>query len=337
MLSTNLLQKICFLLVIVWCCFAGNMRAQSPVYSQYYAAPLQLNPAFAGNTIAPFINMNYRSNWTNIPTAYQTFGVSYSQFFEDLNSGFGLTATTDDAGQGLIVTNRFTGVFSYKLSVNEDFALKFGVEAGFIQSRLGWEFLEFPDQIEEEFGIVLNTEEIQPDDLSQTLFDVSTGVLAYSKQFYGGITLKHINTPDESFFDINNNLNAGYPMRAAVQGGMQLPIGQNNNRGPQSFISPNILYTWQRDFAQLNIGAYASVGPVFGGLWYRHANTNADAVIFLAGFQQGVLKVGYSYDMTVSSALNSRSGGSHEISVILNFDANRPRRYDYNDCFQMFR
>ena len=58
--------------------------AQDPIYSQFYAAPLQLNPAFAGNAYAPFIAANYRSQFAsfNNGAAYSTYSVSYDQFLK---------------------------------------------------------------------------------------------------------------------------------------------------------------------------------------------------------------------------------------------------------------
>ncbi|MEL7422621.1 MAG: type IX secretion system membrane protein PorP/SprF, partial [Bacteroidota bacterium] len=49
------------LLGIVVC----SLQAQDPIFSQFYAAPLQLNPAFAGTTIAPRFTFNHRNQYPN--------------------------------------------------------------------------------------------------------------------------------------------------------------------------------------------------------------------------------------------------------------------------------
>jgi len=71
--------------------FTSEAKAQDPVFSQFYAAPLQLNPAFAGNTYAPFITVNYRNQWSgfNDFKTYVTYAASFSQFIEGMNSGVG--------------------------------------------------------------------------------------------------------------------------------------------------------------------------------------------------------------------------------------------------------
>lgn len=333
------IKKIILLVLILTTCCTQSM-AQDPIFSQFYAAPLQLNPAFAGTSHYPSVHLNYRNQWTALPVAYETYAVSYDQFIDQFNSGFGINMMTDDAGNGLLKTTRVTGIFAYRVKVNRDFSLKLGVEAGAIQTRLDWDQLIFYDQLDEIEGFVgggLPTDEVRPDVLSRTFFDMSAGLLAYSKKFYGGITLKHINTPDDTYLDVNNNLHAGWPLRMTIHGGMEISLQKDNKRGTTAFISPNIMYIQQRDFAQINVGAYLSLSPVFVGAWYRQTFSNSDALIALIGVQKGIFKMGYSYDVTVSSLGNSTTAGSHEISIGFNFGANRAGKIDHNDCFNMFR
>ena len=301
---------------------------------------MQINPAFAGNTYTPRIALNYRNQWNGwegLP--YQTYAASYDQFFEELNVGFGLLALTDDAGNGLFQINKLGAFFSYKVKVNDEFNLKLGVEAGAWQTRVGWDQLIFGDQIDRVDGSVdgIGTEELIPDDDSKTVFDVSAGLLAYGPKFYGGISLKHINTPNDSHLAIEENVIGGLPIRFSFHGGSQITLREGNSRRLSTFISPNILFENQSDLSQLNIGTYAGLGPVFAGAWFRHTFGNPDAVIFLVGYRQKAIKIGYSYDLTVSDPLATlNTGGTHEISIGLNFDHNR-RKVNYEDCFQLFR
>ncbi len=336
-----MLRRVLLILGFVVCLF--SLHAQDPIFSQFYSAPLQINPAFTGNTYAPHISLNYRNQWpawSDGTSAYVTYAAYYDQFSEALNSGFGFSLLSDDAGGGLITTNKISGYFSYRLQVIDDFYLKFGIEASAVQARFGWDKFRFFDQIDERFGFfnvsgVLNpTEEIRPDDLNVTYFDVSTGILAYNEIFYAGLSLKHLNTPNESLLNINDNINTGLPMRIALHGGMELKIKEGNNRRAASFISPNIMYLKQGDFGQLNIGTLANHDLIYGGVWYRHAFTNPDAVILVLGVHKGIFKIGYSYDISVGR-LAGQSNGSHEVSLTLNFD--KGKRIDYNDCFQLLR
>ena len=333
-------RQILYILMMV-ALMSINTQAQDPIYSQYYAAPLQLNPAFTGNTYTPHLAFNYRNQWSSFPTAYETFSASYSQFFERTNSGFGLMILADDQGQGIFKTNKIGAFYSYRLEINRDLYIKLGLEASAVQYRLDWEKLLFPDQIDPESGFTtaggtpIPSEEQQPLSLNRSYLDFSAGMLIYSKSFYAGISAKHLNTPNESLLEINTNIDGGLPVRLSLHAGYEYELRKGNKRRPSSFISPNIMFVKQGDFGQINTGFYGNLGIVFGGLWYRHTFSNPDAAIVLFGVKKGAYKIGYSYDITVSTLTLGESGGSHEISIIMNFD--KPRKVDYNDCFGLFR
>jgi type IX secretion system PorP/SprF family membrane protein len=162
---------------------------------------------------------------------------------------------------------------------------------------------------------------------------MSAGILAYSKYIYGGFSIKHLNTPNEAFIGVKDNLNEGLPLRYSLHIGGEIPLFENNKNIKKAFISPNLLWIRQADFGQLNAGAYAGLGMVYAGAWYRYSKTNSDAAIFLIGIQKGLFKIGYSYDVTLS-ALGSESGGAHEISMGIRL---REPKQDINDCLHLFR
>ena len=340
------MKQFLLTLTLLACCLSAG--AQDPIFSQFYASPLQLNPAFAGTTFAPRIALNYRNQWPSVPNAYQTFSVSYEQFLPDLNSGFGLLVATDEQGDGLVQTNIFKAIYGYRISINRDAAIKIGVEFGGGQTRYDWNQFVFGDQLNRVTGAIdplgnpNPTAETRPDGLNNSFIDMGAGLLAYTPVFYGGISMKHLNTFDESIINTGDNTEGGRPMRFSAHAGAQFDLSRLRN-GRGLFVSPNILFLRQGTQGQVNTGAYVGWKSVFGGLWYRHAFTNADAVIAMFGYQYDLVKVGYSYDLTVS-ALNrpDPTGGAHEISVVLNFDnseaVKRQRRNNrYNDCFRFLR
>ncbi len=69
--------------------FLFSLQGQDPIYSQFYAAPLQVNPAFAGTTLSPRVTVNYRNEWAAYEGGYETYSVAYEQSIESLNSGIG--------------------------------------------------------------------------------------------------------------------------------------------------------------------------------------------------------------------------------------------------------
>ena len=51
--------------------------AQDPQFTQFYANPLYLNPAFAGSSRCPRVNINYRNQWPALKETYITTSASY--------------------------------------------------------------------------------------------------------------------------------------------------------------------------------------------------------------------------------------------------------------------
>lgn len=332
-------------------CFSllfASLQAQDPIFSQFFAAPLQLNPAFAGTTLAPRFSFNYRHQYPSFDNtlAYSTYGASFEQEVERLNSGFGLLLLGDAAGDGLYRTTQVSAIYGYKVQLTRDYFVRFGLEAGLLQARVDWNRLLFEDQLDRILGRFGPTgdpflsEEERPDVTSATLFDASAGVLFYGKGMYAGVSLKHMNRPNISFLGINENLFSGLPMRLTVHAGSEIDLGKRNKRGDRTFISPNVMYVKQGDTGQVMAGSYFGAGIAYGGAWFRHNFTLADAVVISGGVRSGPYRIGYSYDFTVSDLAGT--GNTHEIAVVVNLEDSpsfRRKRFrpDINNCFKMFQ
>ncbi|MBL7828178.1 MAG: PorP/SprF family type IX secretion system membrane protein [Saprospiraceae bacterium] len=325
------MKKLLLPLLLFLCAVAS---AQDPIFSQFYAMPLQINPGFTGSANGPRVGIAYRNQWAGFNNAYRTYAAFYEQSISRLNSGVGFYAEGDNAGDGIFKTLKFAASYAYRLKVTDDFSIKLGVEAGVRQANLDWLKLSFPDQIDPVGGFIYDTEEIRPDATSRTAFDFSSGFLALSKRFYAGFAMHHLNTPNESILLANDNLLRGVPMRYTLHGGSEIIVKEGNKARPSSFISPNFLFVAQGPYKQLNLGAYASFGSIYAGSWFRHTFGNADAVIMLAGFKSGIFKIGISYDVTVSG-LSGYAGGTYELSLGLLFE--KEKRPDINDCTRMFQ
>lgn len=320
---------------------ATGAAAQDAIFSQFYAMPLQLNPGFAGSAFAPRAGLAYRNQWTGFNNAYRSYGAYYEQSLARLNSGIGFNIEGDNAGDGIWKTTQVSIVYAYRIHISDATAIRIGVEGGARQNNLAWDKLIFPDQIDEINGIGINTQEIRPDITNRINLDIGAGLLLLDEYFYLGGSMKHLNSPKEGIILINDNLSRGLPVRYMLHGGASINVKEGNKRRAGSFISPNFLFAAQGPYKQLNVGAYAGLGPVICGAWFRHTFRNADAAILMAGFRQGVFKMGLSYDLTVSE-LAGRSGGTFELSLGVMFDKDevlrkKKRRADLNNCLRMFQ
>ena len=318
----------------------SQLFGQDPVFSQYFNAPLVMNPAIAGVRNEANIFLNYRNQWGGLPNAYETYAVSYDQFFEDINSGFGALLLSDNAGNGILRTTKLAAIYSYRLQVSDDHYIKGGFEVGVVQSRMDWDKLVFLDQLDPTFGPVtpggtpLPTTELIPDRNAVFYADIGMGLMYYNPLFYAGISLKHINTPDQSFLEENTNLYPGLPVRYTAQLGGEFLLFDGSGAVWPVYISPSAIWVSQGDLKQLNAGAFVHFGNFGLGGWFRTAFQNPDAVIGAASFRIGRFKLTYSFDYTVSAL--ELSGGTHELGIGINFDYG-VQESRYNDCFRLFR
>jgi type IX secretion system PorP/SprF family membrane protein len=297
-----------------------SAQAQDAEFTQYYANPLYLNPAFAGSARCPRLTMSYRNQWPAMSGNYVTTAAAYDQHFDAISGGLGLIVMNDQAGRGVLSTTRVSGIYSYQQAISRKFSLKAGAEVTYLQKALNWNDLTFGDMIDPRRGFIYQTQEIRRGGVVQAV-DFSAGLLGFSDKYYFGLAVHHLNEPNESLVVGTSRL----PMKYTFHAGAVLPL-QRSVTGVEATISPNILYRLQGETQQLNLGLYVNKGPLVGGVWYRGVffTDYKDAFIVTVGIKSDVVQFGYSYDLTVSE-LTPATGGAHEISMTIQFDCRNKR------------
>ena len=301
------MKKLLLLTLIGLSSFAA--KAQDPTFTQFYANPLYLNPAFAGSHGCPRFGLNYRNEWPSLSGNYVTYSASYDQYFKNISGGFGVLATHDQQGQGTINTSMLGLIYSYHLTLGRKWKMMFGARASWYQKFLDWDKLTFGDMIDPRRGFIYATGDV-PRGGSRGFFDASAGTVIFNKHFFAGFAAHHLNTPNESMIIGDSPL----PMRFTGHMGAEIQLGRQSKYSNGTSIMPNVIYQYQNGFQELSVGTYVKYGAFNVGFWYR----NKDAFIMTIGINTGKFKLGYSYDVTVSKLNNGVSGGSHEISLGLN-------------------
>ncbi len=319
-------------LLLFVCVFTSlGTSAQDPHFTQFYANPVYMNPAFAGSARCPRINLNYRNQWPALNKTYITYSASYDQHIDLISGGIGINVMNDKAGEGTLATTNISGIYAYQLNISRDFSIRLGLQATYVQKKLNWDLLTFGDMIDPRYGYIYETQETRPNE-NRSFADFSAGILAYSSTVYGGVAVSHLTQPDEAFIVEGTS---ELPRKITAHIGAMLPMGGSGrmsyggNRDEETtYLSPNLVYQQQVSFNYLNLGAYISRTPLIGGLWFR-ANIDdgfkSESVIALVGIQKGLFKFGYSYDITVSKLGNSTTGGAHEVSFGMQFEC-RPKK-----------
>lgn len=330
------MNKIFFILFsVVLVSIYNKVEAQDPQFSQYYAAPLYLNPALAGINQIGRAGINYRNQWPSIDANFETFSAYIDNNFDEYNSSVGFIVTTDREG---LVGLRSTEVglqYSYQMLLNYKWAFRPAFQVSYTSRDLNFDKLVFGDQLNSNGLINPNSAEQFNTGLSVNYFDFALGGIAYSKNIWIGVSAHHIREPNQSFIDGASPL----PRKVSIHGGYRIPIRAGSygkgetSRGKERTLSPTFNYRSQGNFDQLDLGLYFTVEPVIFGLWYRGipvkstdaGGTNSESIIFMTGLTKDRLTIGYSFDYTLSE-LGISSGGAHEVSLIYVFRLGSKRK-----------
>ncbi len=309
-----MILKTRFWMLLLSALSALVVHAQDPQFSQFYANPLYTNPAFAGTTRGIRITMLARNQYTSLQNNYKTASVSVDANISALNGGLGMMALTDVAGDGFLTNNVFSGIYSYHLQVSRNLSMRAGLQASVVQKTYDFSKFQFGDQIDDRLGFVKPTGERKGMD-NRVFPNFSTGFLFYTDQIYGGAAVHNIVEPNQSFYFENSGEDQfKLPRRYTLHAGGIIYLTSQRREDERIYISPNILYMQQRNFNQMNLGFYVKRNNLIVGGWLRQTSQNTDAIIALIGFKFNRLRIGYSFDATVSGA-RSATTGSHEISL----------------------
>lgn len=191
-----------YVLTILTLTVSQMVFAQDPQFTQFYAAPMYLNPAFAGSALAPRITANYRNQWPAI-TNYVTTMVALDHFIEKYNSGIGLMIQSDNQGQGRIQSTDIGLQYSYQFQVSEESFVRLGLQGSYVNRNINYFGLTTGDQFTDRgfiTGSVTGDPTLLAGSPKNKYLDFSTGGLFYSDWFWIGASAHHINRPDQGFF-----------------------------------------------------------------------------------------------------------------------------------------
>ena len=327
-------RKLVLLGLLIMTIGAGKTFAQDPQFSQYYAAPLYLNPAFAGSTELSRVGLNFRSQWPSQQANFTTASLYFDHFFEDYNSGVGAILNADREGLAGLQSISLGLQYAYQLRVTNWLTFRPGAQVAFYNRDVNFDRLVFGDQLDQS-GIISDVSSEQFDTgVSRSFVDISLGGLLFSEDFYFGYAAHHVNTPNQSLAGGESRLQ----LKSTFHGGYRflLPTGFRrygfNDKGQERSITPTFQYKRQGNFDQLDLGVYLTYEPVVFGMWYRglpvsqlESFPNNESIIALVGLVVGDLNIGYSFDYTISG-LGIQTGGAHEISLVYNFSLRDPSK-----------
>jgi type IX secretion system PorP/SprF family membrane protein len=295
-----------------------TLSAQDPEFSQYYSAPLHLNPAFAGTGSNHRFIANYRNQWPAITNGFVTKALSYDYSLDHLNSGIGVLVMLDKAGTAGLRSTQINFQYAYKVHIADKWVFSPGLNFGLAWRNVDFNKLIFNDQLS--FDNDNPPPSADYNNINSTMyFDFGAGALLYSRKIWFGFSAAHLNRPNRSLMDQE----AAIPIKTTIHGGIRIPLYHGlMKRDKVAAIAPSFVYKNQGRFDQLDIGTYFLYEPIVVGLWYRGIplkqnvkdNISQDAIVIILGFQLEKIELSYSYDLTISD-LGPVAGGAHEVAV----------------------
>lgn len=314
------------------------VKAQDPHFSQFFASPLTLNPAFTGKFSGTWrLAANHRDQWPSIPKAYVTtsasidFPILKKKIPENDVFGIGVSGLTDASANNILKLNYGSVSMSYHKALDENgySTIGAGFQATYSSLQLNASKLTFEDMLTPN-GFTGATSEVIGNGTNQSYFDVNAGLL-YSgssngiNNFYLGASMYHINRPKVGFQDQNWYLSG----RVSLHGGGSFPLSDLLT------VHVSAIHQIQNKASETIVGAAiaANVGQdeekpaaIYLGSWVRFN----DAIIPYVGLEFGGLRIGVSYDFNISSlkaATNARGGSEFSLIFI-----KRPADYKGIPC-----
>lgn len=306
---------------------ARRSAAQDAIFSQHYANPLYLNPAFTGTTQCNRLIFNYRNQPFPLFGSFSTYSFSADYHSDLLSGGIGFNLVHDTQG-GFIDQSQAGAFYAWQSQLTPNWSISLGIQASYINTRLNRTNLIFPDQNPHSSNTISTTGETFNQPTGSHIADFSTGLLIYNNRFYAGLAINHLAQPEVELFE-NSLLERKYSLMM----GYNFTNNERNQRNTDNIsVSPNIIIQSQSGNLRFNYGLSAGLKNLVGGVWFRHSIQHPNTLIFMLGLKQVNYTIGYSYDYSLSG-FSGVGGGAHEIGVLLNFACREPdSRYRILNC-----
>lgn len=312
--------------------------AQDKHFSQFYTAPLTLNPAMSGLFEGRYKgSINYRTQWASIleNAPFTTTGAAVEGNFRLSDRGkypdklgVGVAFFSDKVGSQSFSTDQISlsGAFHKALDFDGRQVISAGYQISIVQRSINFNQLTFHDQFNGLDGYTRTSQENLPTN-NITYGDMSAGIFWSSTindkvASYLGAGISHFNYPDASFYDNPNIQPDKIFLKTTLQAGARIKFSK------QLDLEPRLIVLLQGPHTEIDGGAtvrmalddYASQN-LYLGLWFRGVNDvggsmTMDAVIPMVAYRYENVQVGVSYDVNTSTLSSSTAGrGGFELSM----------------------
>jgi type IX secretion system PorP/SprF family membrane protein len=332
-----------FLYSVIFAFITFLLPAQDLQFSQYYSAPMQLNPALTGGFGAKYrVSAIYRDQWRGpLGQSIGSFGAALDLRFE-INSGafsgdaagVGLQFITDQASPVDLSTNMIavSGGFHKSLARNQKKYISAGAQLVTGQRNVLYENLVFQDQ----FDGVNSFSGATGEDLPSNNFgfsDVAVGINFVSAtnaaaQYYVGASVQHLLEPQYSFYKRDSDESQQTRSDSRLKRKYTLHAGSTLRSSDNLSISPRLLLVNQGASIRGVLGSIFIIEPNHTDAFNFHLGgwlaavrdvegaPKLDDFGALIGMGLGDLLIGLSYDFNLRDIVKYQTGqGAFELSL----------------------
>lgn len=325
----------------------SNVTAQDFHFSQYWASPLNLNPALSGlfdDNIR--FAANYRNQWFQQAT-FTTYAVSVDAnlWRNKLNgnfigTGLGFYYDTENTGEFTNMGISLPISYTQKLGNRKNkHYLSLGILGAYYSKQINLKDLIYGNL----FEINQNTDPIDFSTYrSKMIIDIGAGI-NYFANFNNkhamnfGFAASHLAQPNVSFNGAGNDV-LYRKFTAHASGKLQL-------KGELLSLMPTFLFQKQGPHNEIVVGTYVQfllktrnytafyVGGQYRMSAYQQKSFGSDAFILGTRFEYQALDVGFAYDITTSDLRNTATFmGGPELYVIYTIPTSKSRYREFVNC-----
>jgi type IX secretion system PorP/SprF family membrane protein len=322
-------------------------RAQDFQFSQFYAAPLYLNPALTGISQETRMGSVYRNQWPGLDYKFTAVSAYVDHYSFDQKSGVGLSISSFSEEFLKINTTEISGYYAYNLQLSERAALQVGTQISYNQKRGTLENLFFGDQIDIFNQTTFPSSADAVGGLEPfSYFSIGMGAVLTLDKLWIGVSGHHLNRPNLAFF-IRDGQTQHWP-KYSLQAGYTIPLEEPEfwEEGSGEFVHFLANYKRQGPFQFLDAQVQVLLNQLVLGAGLRGMPIQSDlskreSLIGLFGLNlSNGLALGYSYDYPISD-VGAQTLGSHELSLRYQFFYGTPKsrgqRSRVLPCFSYLR
>lgn len=336
------IKKVNCVIVMMSFCISV-LQAQDQNFSQFFAAPLNLNPALAGSYDGSFrVGAIYRDQWRAVSeSTVATYGVGgdlryANPFTNEKNPDYaalGFQFYGDRVSTYDLNTNQISIFLAYHKALDRRTRqyLSLGLNLGIAQRNINYEDLIFDDQFNNIDAFDLTTSESLPvNNFAYGDYGIGLHYTVTPSTFFNlntGVALAHFHTPNISFYRSNDDVNPDLERQNNLFAKWTVYVNTDVKLNELISLSPRALFINQGPHNQINFGTGARLGRfssdtqafhlgAFLRLVRDESTYTPDGLVVMTGFEYSNMLIGLSYDIGLRDLVSDKQGvGAFELSI----------------------